>query len=711
MQEASVWLDDMKNRPEQAEIVSKATYINCPKELILGRMQGHYDFGDGRKKEDPNYMIFNSRNCNFPQPKYAIWWLTQFRRWGMLPTAPDYKGVAKQVMRPDIYEEAMKEMGVKHGGLDNKPETLFDGVTFNPAKPEEYAQGVPGEEPEGMKGQGATSDDQDQVPLRHLGGAAARGGRALAARAVGGRPAAPCRRTCRRRRRPGRCRRPFVVAPFEKRGELDQGIARFAWYSLMLVAKGYAIALLLGTPLGFILGWSKLFAKSFDPIIQVLRPVSPLAWLPLGLVLFEKSHPAALFTIAICAMWPTVLNTALGVRSIPQDYLNVARVLQLSPREDVLQGAAAGGAALHVHRLPAVSLGIAWLVIVAVEMLTGSPGIGGFLWQEYNSLIYEHIILCILTIGIVGFVLDRHDERGRTRAEGGVTWPTGLSWSFAASARATGRATGAREVLARHRPVGRARRARRHRRLLGRGQDDARQPDGRADRARSRDDHARRQAGRRARRRSRRRVPELLAAAVADRVRERPPGRRPAVRATGRATRSARTRSSTWRMVNLAAARDKRPSELSGGMRQRVALARALAADPEVLLLDEPLSALDALTRATLQDEIARIWEASKKTVVLITNDVDEAILLADRIIPLSVGPAATLGPAVAVPIPRPRDRKTMNHDAALQGGAQQVIEYLLGPGRRRGGAALTAAPVALANRVRSSPRTPWCAA
>ena len=140
LHEASVWLDDLKNRPEQAQIVSRATYINCPKELILGRMQGHYDFGDGRKKEDPNYMIFNSRNCNFPQPKYAIWWLTQFRRWGMLPTVPDYKGVAKQVMRPDIYETAMKEMGVKHGGLDNKPETLFDGVTFNPAKPEEYAQ-------------------------------------------------------------------------------------------------------------------------------------------------------------------------------------------------------------------------------------------------------------------------------------------------------------------------------------------------------------------------------------------------------------------------------------------------------------------------------------------------------------------------------------------------------------------------------------------
>ncbi len=200
--------------------------------------------------------------------------------------------------------------------------------------------------------------------------------------------------------------RPYVVEPFAKRGELDQGIGRFAWYSLVLVAKGYALALLFGTPLGFVLGRSKLFAKGFDPIIQVLRPVSPLAWLPLGLVLFEKSHPAALFTIAICAMWPTVLNTAMGVRSIPQDYLNVAKVLRLSPRKTFFK-VLLPAALPYMFTGFRLSLGIAWLVIVAVEMLTGSPGIGGFLWQEYNSLIYEHIILCILTIGIVGFVLDR----------------------------------------------------------------------------------------------------------------------------------------------------------------------------------------------------------------------------------------------------------------------------------------------------------------
>ncbi|HVK59526.1 MAG TPA: CmpA/NrtA family ABC transporter substrate-binding protein [Candidatus Kapabacteria bacterium] len=140
LQEASVWLDKLENRPEQAQIVSKATYINCPPEQIIGRLKGEYDFGDGRKKQDPNYMIFNDRNCNYPQLKYATWFLTQYRRWGMVDGSVDYAGISKQVMRPDIYEEAMKEMGVKHGGADNNPETLFDGVTFDPSKPEEYAK-------------------------------------------------------------------------------------------------------------------------------------------------------------------------------------------------------------------------------------------------------------------------------------------------------------------------------------------------------------------------------------------------------------------------------------------------------------------------------------------------------------------------------------------------------------------------------------------
>jgi len=133
LHEASVWLDNLDNRPEQCDIVSKPTYINCEAKTILGRLQGHYDYGDGRTKEDPNYMIFSSRNCNYPQPKYAKWFLSQYRRWGLVKGTPDYEGVARQVMRTDIYEEAMKEIGYTHGGLNNDKETLFDGVTFDPA--------------------------------------------------------------------------------------------------------------------------------------------------------------------------------------------------------------------------------------------------------------------------------------------------------------------------------------------------------------------------------------------------------------------------------------------------------------------------------------------------------------------------------------------------------------------------------------------------
>ncbi|MGH7378189.1 MAG: nitrate ABC transporter substrate-binding protein, partial [Candidatus Methylomirabilales bacterium] len=136
-----VWLDVMENRAEQAAIVSRPAYINCPAEIIAGRLQGRCDYGDGRKKDDPHCMIFHRRNCNYPQAKYAVWWLTQFRRWGMVEGAPDYHGLARRVLRADLYEEAMREIDYVHGGPNHDPETLFDGTTFDPANPEEYARG------------------------------------------------------------------------------------------------------------------------------------------------------------------------------------------------------------------------------------------------------------------------------------------------------------------------------------------------------------------------------------------------------------------------------------------------------------------------------------------------------------------------------------------------------------------------------------------
>jgi nitrate/nitrite transport system substrate-binding protein len=139
--EASQWIDKLENRPRMAEVVSQPQYINCPKEIILGRLLGEYDYGDGRKEKDKYYMTFFDRQTNFPLKSHGVWWLTQFRRWGMVKEPPDYKGLVDRVHRPDIFREVAREMGVETPREDMKKETLFDGVTFDPAEPEKYAKG------------------------------------------------------------------------------------------------------------------------------------------------------------------------------------------------------------------------------------------------------------------------------------------------------------------------------------------------------------------------------------------------------------------------------------------------------------------------------------------------------------------------------------------------------------------------------------------
>jgi len=140
---ASVHLDKMDNRPKAAEVVSRATYINCPPNVILQRLLGAYDYGDGRKEQDSFYMTFSDRDCNYPQPAFGKWWLTQFRRWGMVKGAPDYQGIAKRVMRPDLYLEAMKEMGVTKKVTEVQKFALWDGRAFDAADPEKYATSFP----------------------------------------------------------------------------------------------------------------------------------------------------------------------------------------------------------------------------------------------------------------------------------------------------------------------------------------------------------------------------------------------------------------------------------------------------------------------------------------------------------------------------------------------------------------------------------------
>ena len=172
----------------------------------------------------------------------------------------------------------------------------------------------------------------------------------------------------------------YILEPFVKRGETDQGIALLAYYSLMRVAQGFLLGVVIGTPVGFLLGVSPMLTRMFDPLMQLMRPISPLAWLPLGLVLFQRSEPAALFAIAVCSMWPTIINTMMGVRAIPQDYWNVAKVLRLSRFTTFLK-IIVPATLPYMFTGYRLSLGIAWLVIVAAEMLTGTPGVGGFLWQ------------------------------------------------------------------------------------------------------------------------------------------------------------------------------------------------------------------------------------------------------------------------------------------------------------------------------------------
>jgi nitrate/nitrite transport system substrate-binding protein len=143
LHQASVYIDKMENRPKVAEIVARPTYINCPPDIILARLQGKYDYGDGRSEQDPWYMIFSERNCNYPLKTFGHWWLSQFRRWGMTKSMPDYKGIVSRVMRQDIYQEAMKEIGVTQTVQDMQKLTLSDGLVFDPNDPEKYARSFP----------------------------------------------------------------------------------------------------------------------------------------------------------------------------------------------------------------------------------------------------------------------------------------------------------------------------------------------------------------------------------------------------------------------------------------------------------------------------------------------------------------------------------------------------------------------------------------
>ncbi|UGQ45867.1 nitrate ABC transporter permease [Massilia endophytica] len=194
--------------------------------------------------------------------------------------------------------------------------------------------------------------------------------------------------------------------PFYRNSPNDQGIGWNVLASLQRVAMGFGMAALLGIPLGFLIGRVPFFGAMFGPIISLLKPVSPLAWLPIGLLVFKSANPAAIWSIFICSIWPMIINTAVGVQRVPQDYMNVARVLNLSEWK-VLTTILLPSALPYILTGVRLSIGTAWLVIVAAEMLTGGVGIGFWLWDEWNNLNVPHILIAILAIGVVGLVLEQ----------------------------------------------------------------------------------------------------------------------------------------------------------------------------------------------------------------------------------------------------------------------------------------------------------------
>ena len=193
--------------------------------------------------------------------------------------------------------------------------------------------------------------------------------------------------------------------PFYRKGPNDQGVGWNVLMSLQRVALGFGLAALVGIPAGFAIGRFEFLSRMFNPLISLLRPVSPLAWLPIGLLVFKGANPAAIWTIFICSIWPMIINTAVGVQRVPQDYMNVARVLQLSEWK-ILTKILFPAVLPYMLTGVRLAVGTAWLVIVAAEMLTGGVGIGFWVWDEWNNLNVKNIIIAIFVIGIVGLILE-----------------------------------------------------------------------------------------------------------------------------------------------------------------------------------------------------------------------------------------------------------------------------------------------------------------
>jgi len=196
-----------------------------------------------------------------------------------------------------------------------------------------------------------------------------------------------------------------LADPFYDKGPNDKGIGIQLAHSLARVGLGFVLAMLVALPLGFVIGMSPLMQKAFDPFVQVLKPISPLAWMPLALYTLKDSNVSGIFVIFICSIWPMLINTAFGVAAVKRDWLNVASTLEVRPLRKALRVILPAAAPTIVTGMR-ISMGIAWLVIVAAEMLVGGTGVGYFVWNEWNNLSLVNVIFAVLLIGVVGMLLD-----------------------------------------------------------------------------------------------------------------------------------------------------------------------------------------------------------------------------------------------------------------------------------------------------------------
>jgi nitrate/nitrite transport system permease protein len=193
--------------------------------------------------------------------------------------------------------------------------------------------------------------------------------------------------------------------PFYDRGPNDKGIGLQLGFSILRVAAGYSLAVLVALPLGFLIGMSPLFLRALNPFIQILKPISPLAWMPLALFVIEDSILSSVFVIFICSIWPILINTAFGVAAVDRNFINIARTLELTPLQTAFSVILPAAAPTILTGMR-IAVGISWLVIVAAEMLVGGTGVGYFIWNEWNNLDLEAVILTVVLIGVVGMVLD-----------------------------------------------------------------------------------------------------------------------------------------------------------------------------------------------------------------------------------------------------------------------------------------------------------------